>query len=199
MLLRHPVRRGPATFDQVTTRVCRSRACTRTRCGSSPTWTARRRGLLGLEGWANTLAVTPAPGVSQAAVQRSLFGRPGVASVQPVAAETREVEQAVDEFTEVITVTETVTLFLALLMAFNSTSISVDERRREFATLFAFGVPVRTGLRVAMVESVITGVRGDAARHRGRGGSGELDDERPARGHPARPRGGRDARAGVGR
>ena len=50
------------------------------------------------------------------------------------------------------------TLFLALLMAFNSTSISVDERRREFATLFAFGVPVRTGLRVAMIESLIIGI-----------------------------------------
>jgi putative ABC transport system permease protein len=155
--LRHPVRRGPATFDQVVSRVPVT--------GLHPNplrvfayMDRSQARLLGLEGWANTLVVTPARGASQAAVQRSLFGRPGVASVQPVAAETREVEQAVDEFTEVITVTETVTLFLALLMAFNSTSISVDERRREFATLFAFGVPIRTGLRVAMVESLIIGV-----------------------------------------
>jgi putative ABC transport system permease protein len=157
VVLRHPVRRGPATFGLADTRVPVT--------GVHPNplrvfayMDRTRADLLGLRGWANAVSVTPAPGVSQTAVQRSLFGRPGVASVQPVAAETREVEQAVDEFTEVITVTETVTLLLALLMAFNSTSIAIDERRREFATLFAFGVPVRTGLRVAMVESVITGV-----------------------------------------
>ena len=157
IVLRHPVRRGPTTFDQVRTRV--------RVVGLHPNplrvfayMDRTRAGLLGLEGRANTVTVTPRARASQAQVQRSLFGRFGVASVQPVAAETREVEQAVDEFTEVITVTQTVTLFLALLMAFNSTSISVDERRREFATLFAFGVPVRTGLRVTMVESVITGV-----------------------------------------
>jgi putative ABC transport system permease protein len=155
--LRHPRRRGPATFDQVTTRVPVA--------GVHPNplrvfayMDLSQARLLGLEGAASTLMVTPAPGSSQAEVQRSLFGRPGVASVQPVAAETREVEKAVDEFTEVITVTETVVLMLALLIAFNSTSISVDERRREYATLFAFGVPVRTGVRVTVVESVITGV-----------------------------------------
>ena len=156
VLLRHPVRTGTTTFDLVDTRVPVA--------GVHPNplrvfayMDRSQARLLGLAGWANTVAVTPRGGVSQGAVQRSLFGRPGVASVQPVAAETREVEQAVDEFTEVITVTETVTLFLALLMAFNSTSISVDERRREYATLFAFGIPVRTGVRLAMVESVITG------------------------------------------
>jgi putative ABC transport system permease protein len=155
--LRHPRRRGPATFDQVTTRVPVA--------GVHPNplrvfayMDLSQARLLGLGGAANALMVSPAAGSSQAAVQRSLFGRPGIASVQPVAAETREVEKAVDEFTEVITVTETVVLMLALLIAFNSTSISVDERRREYATLFAFGVPVRTGVRVTVVESVIMGV-----------------------------------------
>jgi putative ABC transport system permease protein len=117
-------------------------------------------GLLGLAGQANAVSVLPARGLTEQDVQRALFGRPGVASVQPVAAETREIKQAVDEFTEVITVTQTVTLFLALLMAFNSTSISVDERRREYATLFAFGVPVRSGVRLAMVESMVVGAVG---------------------------------------
>jgi putative ABC transport system permease protein len=157
VLLRHPVRRGPGRFDIVETPVPVA--------GVHPNplrvLAYMDRGqarLLGLAGQANRLTVTPAPGVSQAAAQRSLFGRPGIASVQAVAAETREVEQAVDEFTEVITVTETVVLILAVLMAFNSSSISIDERRREFATLFAYGVPVRTGLRVAMVESLMIGV-----------------------------------------
>jgi len=158
VVLRHPVRRG-SSFDLVDTRVPVA--------GVHPNplrvlayMDRSQARLMGLAGQANEVSVVPAPGVSAQAVQRSLFGRPGVASVQPVATETREIKQAVDEFTEVITVTETVTLFLALLMAFNSTSIGVDERRREYATLFAFGVPVRSGLRLAMVESVFVGALG---------------------------------------
>jgi len=156
--VRHPVRRGNG-FDLTSTRL--------PVIGIHPNplrvfayMDSSQARLLGVDGQANELTVVPSPGVSEQEVQRSLFGRPGVASVQPVAAETREVKQAVDEFTEVITVTETVTLFLALLMAFNSTSISVDERRREYATLFAFGVPVRSGLRIAVVESIVVGALG---------------------------------------
>jgi len=156
--VRHPVRRGNG-FDLTSTRL--------PVIGIHPNplrvfayMDSSQARLLGVDGQANELTVVPSPGVSEQEVQRSLFGRPGVASVQPVAAETREVKQAVDEFTEVITVTETVTLFLALLMAFNSTSISVDERRREYATLFAFGVPLRSGLRIAMVESMVVGALG---------------------------------------
>jgi putative ABC transport system permease protein len=158
LTLRHPVRRG-ATFDLVDTRL--------PVIGLHPNplrvfayMDESQAGLLGLAGQANAVSVLPARGLTEQDVQRALFGRPGVASVQPVAAETREIKQAVDEFTEVITVTQTVTLFLALLMAFNSTSISVDERRREYATLFAFGVPVRSGVRLAMVESMVVGAVG---------------------------------------
>lgn len=54
-------------------------------------------------------------------------------------------------------------LALALLIAFNSTSITVDERAREHATMFAYGVPVRTILRMSVIESVLTGLLGTAA------------------------------------
>jgi putative ABC transport system permease protein len=158
LTLRHPVRRGNA-FDLVDTRL--------PVVGIHPSplrvfayMDRSQARLLGLAGQTNDVTVLPARGYSEQEVQRALFGRPGVASVQPVAAETREIKQAVDEFTEVITVTETVVLFLALLMAFNSTSIAVDERRREYATLFAFGVPVRSGVRLAIGESVFVGALG---------------------------------------
>ena len=49
-------------------------------------------------------------------------------------------------------------LLLALLIAFNSASINMDERAREHATMFAFGVPVRTVLRMAIIENLIIGV-----------------------------------------
>jgi putative ABC transport system permease protein len=44
------------------------------------------------------------------------------------------------------------------LIAFNSTAINADERAREHATMFAYGVPVRTVLRLAVAESLIMGV-----------------------------------------
>jgi putative ABC transport system permease protein len=159
VILRHPVRRGPAFFDLVDSKVEVT--------GIHPNpfrvyayMDSSQAQLFGLNGYTNSISIIPAAGTSQDEVKRALFGRPGVASVQPVAAETEEVKKAVDEFTVVIRVTEIVALGLALLMAFNSTSISVDERRREYATMFAFGVPVRSGLRVAMVESLVTGVLG---------------------------------------
>jgi putative ABC transport system permease protein len=159
VIVRHPVRRGPSSFDLVDTKLEVT--------GVHPNpfrvyafMDSSQAKLFGLSGFTNSITITPAPGASQDEVKRALFGRPGVASVQPVAAETEEVRKAVDEFTVVIRVTEIVALGLALLMAFNSVSISVDERRREYATMFAFGVTVRSGLRVAMVESLVTGVLG---------------------------------------
>ena len=53
-------------------------------------------------------------------------------------------------------------LLLALLIAFNSTAVSMDERARENATMFAFGLPVRRVLGVAVTESLVIGVLGTA-------------------------------------
>ena len=44
-----------------------------------------------------------------------------------------------------------------MLIAFNATSISTDERRRETATMFAFGVPVRGAVRIAIAENIVIG------------------------------------------
>jgi putative ABC transport system permease protein len=46
------------------------------------------------------------------------------------------------------------------LITYNSTSINVDERAREIATMFAFGTPVREVTRMAMLENLITGILG---------------------------------------
>jgi len=115
---------------------------------------------LGLGGLANTVAVVPRPGTPSGTLERALFGQPGIASVRPAAAEVEALRSALDEFRSVIRTIAFVTLALALLVAFTSTSVSVDERRREYATMFAFGLPPRAGLRVATSESLITGVLG---------------------------------------
>ena len=115
---------------------------------------------LGLGGVANQLAVVPAAGANRDAVQRRLFGSADVASVRPASDSAEALKRTVDSFSGAIQMVVVVSLGLGLLVAFTSASVSVDERRREYATMFAFGLPPRSGLRVAFVEALTTGVVG---------------------------------------
>lgn len=116
--------------------------------------------LMGLEGLTNRIYATPASGEDEASVQRALFGSAGIASVQGVTTTTDAIRDAMAEFTGVFQVIEGAALILALLIAFNAASISEDERARENATMLAFGIPVWTVLRMAVVESLAIGVLG---------------------------------------
>jgi putative ABC transport system permease protein len=116
--------------------------------------------LMNLSGITNTLIVAPAPGVTTAAAQRALFTMPGVGSVQPVSALTDSVRSQLGRMLDLLTVVEGAVLLLALLIAFNSSSINADERRRENATMFAFGLPLRSVVRMEVVESMVIGVLG---------------------------------------
>ncbi len=113
---------------------------------------------LNLAGAANVLTVLPAAGSTPADVERALFGAPGVATVEPATALVDTADASIDEFLSAIVLTETIVFGLALLIAFNATSISTDERRRESATMFAFGVPVRTVVLVAIAENLVVGL-----------------------------------------
>ena len=68
-----------------------------------------------------------------------------------------------DDFLGILRVTQAITLLLALLIAFNTTSIASDERRREHATMFAFGIPIRSVAIATVVESTIIGILGTIA------------------------------------
>ncbi len=116
--------------------------------------------LFDLEGIVNTVRVAPAAGTSVEDVQRALFGQPGVASVQPVSELADSVREQIDEVLGIFNVIEAAVLLMALLIAFNATSINMDERARENATLFAFGLPVHRVVLVAVTESVVIGVIG---------------------------------------
>jgi putative ABC transport system permease protein len=115
-----------------------------------------------LDGIVNGLSVEPAAGATVEDVQRDLFGREGVASVQPVAALITTIREAIDESIGLLDVVEVMVLVLALLIAFNSSSISADERARDHATMFAFGLRLRTVVRMAVVEHAVIGVLGTA-------------------------------------
>jgi putative ABC transport system permease protein len=107
------------------------------------------------------VSLVPEPGRGDA-LERALFGEPGVASVRPASSDTDALRTTVDSFRSAIQIVAFITLGLGLLVAFTTVSVSVDERRREYATLFAFGFPPRSGLRVTMVESLLTGLLGTA-------------------------------------
>lgn len=117
----------------------------------------------GFTGATNLLTVTPAGGTSPEVVRRALLAVPHVASAQTARAATDGMRASIDEFVGILQVAAVVTLLLALLIAFNSTSIGVDERAREHATMLAFGLPARTVLGMTTVETVLVGAAGTAA------------------------------------
>ncbi len=114
--------------------------------------------LFNLAGIANAVNVLPEEGASTGDVQRELFALDHVAAVQSVTAVTEAVRDAFGQILGIIQIMVSIVLLLALLIAFNTAAINLDARAREHATMFAFGVKIRTALRIAITESFIVGV-----------------------------------------
>jgi putative ABC transport system permease protein len=117
-------------------------------------------GLFDLGGIVDVVLVRPAPGHDADDVKRALFAQPGVGSVQEVAVLGDLIRDRVKQFTGILRVLEGFALSLALLIALNSATLTMEERRREQATMFAFGLPVRVVLRTIVVETFLTAVVG---------------------------------------
>jgi putative ABC transport system permease protein len=113
--------------------------------------------------FANTATLVPGEGVSPDELKRDLFVLEGVTSIQEVGATARAIRDFLDEFVIVLRVVEGAMLAIAFLIAYNASSINMDERSREHATMFAFGVPILTVLRMAVVESFVVGLAATAA------------------------------------
>lgn len=119
--------------------------------------------LFGMEGLANSLDVVPGPGVGRDEAKRALFVVPGVAAVQGVS-ETAEVfRDLIDDVLSFLLIVEGATVALALLVAFNATSINVEERQREHATMQAFGLPLGRIVRLMVAENILLGLLGSLA------------------------------------
>ncbi|MFE3998668.1 ABC transporter permease [Nocardioides sp. YIM B13467] len=112
----------------------------------------------GLAGAVNQIVVVPDGDADQ--VTRSLFRLQGVTSVEPASSFAEVLDNALGQFTGILSIIEVATLLLAMLIAFNSASISADERAREHATMYAFGVPTRLVMAMAVVESAVIGLLG---------------------------------------
>jgi putative ABC transport system permease protein len=119
--------------------------------------------LFGAEGLANFAMVEPAAGADPDAVRRALFETPGVVSAQPASVTVETFRDVLGQAAAVLRVVAVVVLVLAVLIAFNSASISSDERARENATMFAYGVPVRRVMLLLVAENAILGAVSTAA------------------------------------
>ncbi len=118
--------------------------------------------MFGMQGLANTVDVQPGPGVSQADLKRELVKQPGVSSIESVGDVVTAIRDFLDEFVGVLRVVEMAILLIATLIAFNAATINMDERARENATMMAFGLPVGTIMRLAVVENLILGLAATA-------------------------------------
>jgi putative ABC transport system permease protein len=157
--VRHPLRTGEFAFATSTTTM-RVVGVHPSPVRSFAFMDVRDASVMGLSGMANVVQVLPAAGSSVGDVKRAMFGSPGVASVQPVSAAAQTLRDVFEQMGGVLAIIELFALALALLVAFNAVSINVDERAREHATMFAFGMRLRTLLRMTGVESLIVGLLG---------------------------------------
>jgi putative ABC transport system permease protein len=155
--LRHPRRTGPTSFIMVESPV-RVSGVTANPMRPFTYMSIGDASRFGLAGQRNTLQLQPKTGVDAQAVQRAIFGLAGVAAAQPVAATQQLLKDETRQFVEILQIAEIIVLLLAVLIAFNSTSIASEERRREHATMFAFGLPVRRVLRIIATETLVIGI-----------------------------------------
>src|SRR4030067_877472 len=101
-----------------------------------------------------TSAMTNMPVISlNSSLMLSEKSETGVTSVKPVSDFSDNIKELFKLITGMLVIAEVVVGAMSFLIAFNSTSISVDERAREIATMFAYGLPVRTVTRMQMLEN----------------------------------------------
>lgn len=118
----------------------------------------RQAGLAGLDGYANVISGAPASGETISTVKRALFDVPSVGAVRGFAETSQATQDVFEQFAQVFVVIQAFVLGLALLIAFNTANINADERARDHATMFAFGVPVRRVLGVLVTEGALLGL-----------------------------------------
>ena len=113
----------------------------------------------GFGGLANIVTGVPADGTSLNEVKRALFGSgKGVSLMQGLGDSFRSVEDSLDQSQGVFFITRIFVIFLVMLIAFNTANINVDERSRDHATMFAYGVPVRRVIANLSVEGLLLGL-----------------------------------------
>ena len=154
--LRHPQRQGVFSFTFVETPITVVGIHNNPIRAFSYMDMSEAESLLGVADVTNMMILIPNDGLI--ALKQQVFQQSGVTSVQSM----REVAEGYDSILEIFVVMfvflNAIVFVIAFLLAFNTTSINVDERVREIATMFAFGLPVRTATFMQMLENFIIGI-----------------------------------------
>ncbi len=161
IMLTHPYRESGQTWRLKTTPV----QVTGIHAGMLRTMVymdARDAALMNLEGVFNSLELDPPADVGVASLRKQLSQIEGVASVHRASAISESVEDMMDEFLGIFQVIQGVVLLIVFLLAFNTTRSNIDERRRELATMFAFGTRIWTVVKMSIEENLIIGLLGTA-------------------------------------
>jgi putative ABC transport system permease protein len=111
-------------------------------------------GLMGLTGLVNTVKVEPRDGVSIQRTQAQLMTIPGVASVLRASTLSNTMRDLLADVQNLFILLQVIIAALALLIAFNTSNLAVEERARENATMFAFGIPLKRIVGMGVAESV---------------------------------------------
>ncbi len=116
--------------------------------------------IMGFEGIVNTVKLKPAAGVTMDELRRDMSRRPGVASALPTTALSRTMRDILALMGNLFVVLQLVIAALAFLVAFNASNLGAEERSREHATMFAFGIRIRRVALMAVGESFALAVVG---------------------------------------
>jgi len=161
VLLRHPRRTGLTSFDYATSEF-EVLALHDIPLRTEVLFDLSHADVMNLGGLVNLLDVMPSEGTTNDQVKRALFPINGVTSVQGISETIDLYQDLMDSMMGFLVIIEGATLLLVVLVAFNATSINAEERRREHATMLAFGMPLRTVLRTMLVENLLLGLVGGA-------------------------------------
>ena len=157
----HPVPTGPRTYQLVRTTIPVTGINTSPLRFVAYANAAAAPGLH-VAGLINRVSVVPARGSDADTVKAELLRMPAVSAVQGASALTDAVHNRMEQFNDILLITVAIAGAMALLIAFNATAINADERARENATMFAYGVSVARVLRGSMIEAGLIGVLGTA-------------------------------------
>jgi putative ABC transport system permease protein len=106
----------------------------------------------------NTVQAVPTAGYDSSDLQRAVFGLPGVSSAQPVTRLGEVFDEVLHRFTGFLVITAGSVLALGVLIGMNATRIGIEERRREHATMLAFGVPLWAVVAQVVAEAALVGI-----------------------------------------
>ena len=159
LTVEHPFREGPFAFRTVSTALTVAGIHDNPVRGFSYA-ALEAAAFTGLDGLTNALVITPGQDVTLAEIRRELFHHPAVLAVDEVARLTEGIGELLIIFVFALRIMQGVVLLIAFLIAFNSTSINIDDRIREVATMFAFGARPRTVTWVQIGENALLGVLG---------------------------------------